>query len=263
MLMKAKLSGVLCALVLSASVSALTGCNDDDKLIKEANIQFSEDLETVSIDLIFSNKIRFSFDQEFGLKQYGTIYIQGYDNSRPFQIGAILNTDVVRDNDFAQLNPTTTLPNGAPIGISTPVVEIIGTDPISGKFDLAGYIDVYTYSWLGVGAMFSFADNFIPRDLTLSNVFLKDANGAPTLIGHLFGAKIGEDGSIQRSSGMAIFANFRALVSEAVRRGSFNFRVKPTDEILISGADAHRYIGRPDRLRELQERFIEGLNSIH
>ena len=241
-----------------------SGCKGNNALIEKVTFKPSDNLEVVRVSLVFTSRIQSDLAGGFSLKDYGYLFVNPYTPSQPFEIGFDLNTSIVNDQDYVKLSPTEVLPNGIPIGLPNAVVEVRAASPISPKFDLYGYVDVLKLNWIGVAAMFGFLDDkYFPAGLSLSQAFMRDNQGRPGIIGSVFGPTVGNDGTLIRNGGIALFANVRQLISQiggGIPAGeTFEFYSDGTVEVSGQGADALR--ANPARLRAIQNRLIEGFSQ--
>jgi hypothetical protein len=238
---------------------AAAGCKKPGKIIEKATFKPSENLEVVRVSLVFGPKIQSDLAGGFAIKDYGYLFINPFTTSQPFEIGFDLNTKIVNDQDYIELTPTTVLPNGLPIGLPYAVVEIRAPNPISNKFDLFGYVDVLHTSWLGVAAMFAFLDDkYFPAGLSISQVFLRDAQGRPGVIASVFGPTLNNDGTLLRNGGIALFANVRQLIDQ-IGREERTFLAE--DKVYLDGPMAPVYEQNPWQLLKLEANLLRGLNG--
>jgi hypothetical protein len=253
--------------VVALSLFNITGCKKGSRLIEKVTFKPSQNLEVIRVSLVFGSKIKSDFAGSFSIKDYGYLFLNPYTTTQPFEIGFDLNTSIVNEQDYIDITPTTVLPNGLPIGIPQAVVEIKSPTPIHPKFDIFGYVDILSKSWLGLAAMFSQIDEYFPMGLSVSQSFLSNAQGAPGVFASVFGPTVGSDGSIVRSGGIAVFANVRQLI-EDMKAG----RIKPTpegefvfepsdEEIQLNGPAAPYYEEHPEALEGLYRRLLKSMNA--
>jgi hypothetical protein len=237
------------------------GCKPGDALVSRVVFTPSENLETVRLAIEFGSKIKSDFGGAYALKNYGTAFVNPYSLGKPFQVGLELNTGIVDDQDFIELAPTAVLPNGLPIGVDHPLVEVRASKPIHDKFDLSTYVDVLRTQWLGVAALFTFIDaQYFPPGLSISQVFLRDDQGQPAVIGSVFGPTLKGDGTIARAGGIALFGNIRQLIALYLRTGK-PVELKPIPgTLMFFGPEAASYSGDWTSLRALERGLIFGLN---
>ncbi len=251
------------------AIGGLAGCNKDTALFKKVDITISDNLEVVRLALQFTDKIQSDLSATFAIKEYGAAFMHPYTGAQPFEVGFDLNTSIVNEQDYVNLEPTTVFPNGVPMGIPYAVVEVSGGKPISDKFDMFGYVDVLHQSWLGAAGIFSFLqDKYFPEGLAISQVFTRDDGGMPAVLGSVFGPVKKPDGSLARAGGVALLANVRFLVEKSgpgnhmVNGGkAIQLSFEPEPHVILSGPSADQYEGRYDRLLRLRDRFIERMNS--
>ncbi|MGK5087975.1 hypothetical protein WDW86_10485 [Bdellovibrionota bacterium FG-2] len=249
----------ICLAVASAAV--MSGCKYKSSIIQKATFQVSENLETVRVSLVFTDKIKSDLAGGFTLKDYGYLFINPFTQAQPFEIGFSLNTSIVNDQDYISLTPTMVLPNGVPIGIPYGLVEIRSPNPISPKFDIFGYVDVLHANWVGVAAMFGFLnDEYFPEGLTVSQAFLNDGAGHAGIIASVFGPTLKADGTLQRAGGIAVFANIRQLINQGQNYRGKPIDAKPLPKLYIQGPNAASYEHNGVKLQQLENNLVRGMN---
>ena len=249
-------SRVVLLVALTVSAGLLGACNGPTvpSIIDHIAVTPSADLTSIQVALVFSNSIQTGLAGQFAIKDYGNLFMSPYSQTTPFEIGFSLNTAVFNDQQYVSVTPTNFLPNGMPIGVGTPMVQINADQPISSQFDLYGYVDVANKSWLGVAAIFNFInDQYFPNGLSVSSTFLPNAAGQPGVLATVFGPTVGSDGSMLRAGGIAIFANVRQLTGHREN-------LYPQGAPIISGENAGYYRAHPKKLVKLQNRLIEQFN---
>lgn len=255
-------SSVLIGLGLAAS-ALFSGCKTDFKLIDHVAFLPSDNLETVKVSLVFTENVKSDLAGGFMIKEYGYLFINPYTPAEHFEVGFSLNTSIVNDQEFVSLTPTEVLPNGMPIGLDHALAEVRSPSPINSKFDLFGYVDVLHGAWLGTAAIFSFMnDQYFPNGLTISQVFLRDAQGAPGVIATVFGPSLNNDGSIRRAGGISLFANVKQLIEHhALGPDARKVVLKPEPAPYIAGPRAPEYQGNYGKLRKLELNLVRALNQ--
>jgi hypothetical protein len=234
-----------------------SGCRQQ-QLIEKINVKPTDDLKIIRVSLVFGQSVKSDFGGRFALKHYGELFVQPYAPPQPFEAGFDMNFEVFNEQDYVQLTPTSYLPNGVPIGLPHPLVEIRGVNPISDKFDLHGYVDILNKSWLGVAAMFSFlSDQYFPPGLSISQVFLRDDAGNPGVLASVFGPTVNGDGSLKRAGGIALFANVRQLVSQLGCEGGTLY---PETKAYVNGYQASRY-RNTNKLLKIERQVVRGFNQ--
>jgi hypothetical protein len=239
----------------------LSGCKQDMKFIDHVTFKPADNLETVRISLVFTDKIKSDLAGGYPVKDYGFLFINPYTPTQPFEVGFDLNTAIVNDQDYIKLTPTEVLPNGLPIGLPNAIVQIQAPHEISPQFDLYGYVDVLHASWLGVAPIFTFlSDKYFPAGISVSQVFMRDDQGRPGILAAIFGPTLNDDGSLKRAGGIAVFANVRQLLAHhsLVKGQTENFYPEPG--VTISGPASAEYEGRPDKMFLLQRKLIRAFN---
>src|SRR5580700_6089825 len=111
----------VCALLSLVLVTA--GCNPQ-ALISKVTVGISQNLETVTVTLMFAPQIQETLAGSIAIKDYGDIFVNPSTTTAPFEVGFALNTSIVNDQDYVHFTPTEVLPNGFPIGIGYPVVQV-------------------------------------------------------------------------------------------------------------------------------------------
>lgn len=251
------------ALLAIVAVVGFTGCRKENRLIDKVTFKLSDNLEVVRVALVFMPRVQSNLQAQFAIKDYGLVFINPFLNEQePLEIGFELDTDVVNEQDYVNLEPTLLLPNGAPTGVPHAIVEIRGKEPIHEQFDLYGYADVLHAQWLGTAATFKFMDDrYFPPGLTVSQVFLRNDEGDPGVIGHVFGPEFARDGTLSRQGGLAVFANVRQLIDElGVYRPGQTIELKGENQVTVGGHNARKY-RNPRELKKIQDKLIKGFNT--
>jgi len=256
-------SKVLVVFIMSFSLF-LSGCKQK-KLVEKVNVEIAQNLEVIRLSLIFSEHIQSTITGGFTIKDYGYLFLNPYTEDQPFEVGFDLNTSVFNDQDYVNIEPTTVLPNGVPIGLPYAVVELRGKDPISDKFDLYGYVDVLEWSWLGVATLFGFInDSYFPVGLSIQQVFMRDDDGAAAILASVFGPTLDGEGNLLRSGGIALFANVRYLIdklgSGRFERGdSYEFYAEPN--VYVSGPAADEFKGDDAKVYHIEQDLINAFQA--
>lgn len=264
MLKMSKFSAQWAVVVLSVFSAAIaSGCNPTFNLIDHVSFQPSANLESVRVSLVFANTIETNLSGSFTIGDYGFLFVNPYTPSEPFEVGFSLDTNIVNDQNYVKLTPTEVLPNGLPIGISYGLAQIQGETPVSSQFDLYGYVDVLHQSWLGAAALFGFINNqYFPNGLSISQVFLRNAAGAPGVIASVFGPTVDGAGKVIRAGGIAVFANVKQLIaSGAVGASARRVTYRPEPIPFVSGPRAAEYEGRYTKLRGLEANLVRAFNQ--
>jgi hypothetical protein len=251
-------------IVLSVTAALLAGgCRGKFKLIERVAFTPSQNLESVKVSLVFTPRIQTSISGAFAAGSYGYLFVNPYTSSQPFEVGFSLDTDIVNDQDYAQIAPTEVFPNGVPMGIGHALVQIQAADPVSSKFDLYGYVDVLERDWLGSAAIFSFInDQYFPNDLAISQVFLRNDEGKPGVIASVFGPTVDHAGGVKRAGGIALLANVRQLIAGGYLKPGRTVSYRPEATLpLVTGARAGEYHGNYRKLRALESQLVRAFNS--
>lgn len=231
----------------------------------------SDDLKTLRISLMFAPTIQSDFGAAFGIKNYGSLFVSPFMGpAQPFEFGFDLNTAVFNDQDYVRLTPTNSLPNGLPIGLPRDkdgkpyaLAEVKNPSAVSPKFDLFAYVDVLHANWLGGAAIFTFMnDRYFPPYLSVTQIFMRDAAGNPGIVGSVFGPSLNLDGSLKRPGGIVMFANVRQLISGHALASAKETTLYPEPLAIISGPSAAEYEGNEQALAGLQQKLVDGMNSL-
>ena len=249
------LSKGLIALVFVVSA---VGCGQKG-LIDHVTVTPSEDLSDVKISMFFRNNVQLALAGNIVIDKYGYFYMDPWTPTHSFEMGFDLKTAIMTDPGYIGLTPTMILPNGAPTGLPYAVVQISGQHPISPDFDLFGYLDIAHQAWLGVAGMFTIGNNSdFPAGLTITQVFLRDKTGHPTLFASVLGPNYNPDGTVKRQAGISLFANVKALVTQA-NAGS-TIVLKPERKVIVSGPAAMELPKRKTELFALERKLVEEAN---
>lgn len=238
---------------------AASGCKPATPLIDHVSVKSAPNLESIKISLFFSNTIKSELAGGFMVKDYGFLFVNPYTPSEPFELGFSLNIGLFKDPEYISLRPTTVLPNGIALGLEYPLVEVKNTHPASSKFDLYAYVDISHSAWLGTAAIFEFInDQYFPNGLSVSQTFMPDAQGRPSVIASVFGPTTQADGTMKRAGGITVLANVKQLFTHP---NEAEFILYPHSKMVIEGPNAEVYQGNPRKLLRLQNRLIRGLNQ--
>jgi hypothetical protein len=256
------------AVVVSAALATLSACkNQQPQLIEKVVFQPSQNLETVRVSLVFGDQVKTDLAGGFTIMDYGYFFVSPHTESQHFEVGFDINMSIFDEQDYVGVDPTTLLPNGMPIGLPNAVVQLSGPSPISPKFDLYGYVDLYGKSWLGLATMFQFLNNdYFPAGLTINQSFLPNDEGKPGMIASVFGAALNQDGSVLRNGGIALFANVRQLIEQYGHGGassSSGIVIEGTPESLeVEGPAAPLFRNKPSKLLKLEQNLIRGFQGL-
>ena len=250
------------ALVAIAALAAAS-CKPTAKYLDRVAFKIDPDLNTASVALVFSDKVRPNFSADFAIKDYGNLYTRPFSEGvQPFQAGLDLNLSILLDNEYVQMTPTYVLPNGMPLGTGGPLVQVGAGGIGNGSAEFFGYLDIRELKWLGMSAMIRLVDENFPADIVISQVFLRDTAGEPAVFASFFGPKLNADGSVARPGGFALFANTRALFSaQGDRRGTIE--LFPESELQLAGPAAEHYRAHPVELARLGELWSKALSQLH
>ncbi|HLE00452.1 MAG TPA: hypothetical protein VJB59_09340 [Bdellovibrionota bacterium] len=253
-----KLAGLLVLIVISM---ASTGCGKKG-ILDHVVVTPTDNFQNVRVSLFFKSDVQLLLDGKIGVGEYGHVYMYPWTAGRPFEMGFELKSSVFHEPGYVSLKPTMYLPNGAPIGLPYPVVEVGSEQPVTPSFDLYGYVDVEHLSWLGMAGIFEISENSdIPAGLTLTQVFLRDETGVPTLFASVLGPAFNTDGSVKQRAGLALFANIKALALKT-RAGEPTI-LKPEKKIYVTGpvaTDTPR--NKADLIRLQRDIIAEANHSV-
>lgn len=249
--------------LLVVSVVSMSACRGKASFIDHVAFQPSENLEVVRVSVVFGRNVRSDLAGGFAIKDYGFLFVNPYTASAPFEIGFSLNTSIVNEQEYVDLAPTEVLPNGLPIGLGRALVEVKSPQPVGSGFDLYGYVDVLRASWLGAAAIFSFInDQYFPNGLTLSQTFLRDAEGRPGVTASVFGPSVSGDGTIRRAGGIAFFANVRQLLAQgAIGPNAKPLILYPEAMPTAQGPRAREFQGDPKAMLRLERSLVQAFNQ--
>ncbi|OFZ81395.1 MAG: hypothetical protein A2583_05840 [Bdellovibrionales bacterium RIFOXYD1_FULL_53_11] len=245
------------AAIIFAALMAigLGGCKKQT-IIDHVSVVPSDDLMNMSLSLVFADNIQTTMSGDI-TTPYGNFFMIPYATTQPFEIGFNLDMSIFYDQEYVGLTPTTMLPNGTPIGIPYPVIEIKKPTPIHEKFDIYGYVDIGHYSWIGVAAIFSFMnDKYFPAGLSVSQVFLRNDLGQPAILASVFGPTLNPDNTIKVAGGISVFANVKQLIEEY---GAEPMNFKAEHRAKAIGPNAGR-LRNPGEWRRIESKLVEGFN---
>ncbi|HAR42626.1 MAG TPA: hypothetical protein DCS07_08355, partial [Bdellovibrionales bacterium] len=113
-----------------------TGCGT--RVIDRAIVTPSQDFKSIEVLLQFDRSVEMNLLGSLELAPHGRIFMSPSTPEAPFLLGFDLNTAVLSDPKYFEMQRTQLLPNGAPSMLPYPVVEIKSTQPIGNDFDLYG-----------------------------------------------------------------------------------------------------------------------------
>jgi hypothetical protein len=246
----------------AALAIAAASCKPAAKYLEKVTFDINPELSRAQVALVFTDKVRSNFAADFAIKDYGNLFTTPFSEGvQPFRAGFDLNLAVLMDNDFIQMAPTTTLPNGMPLGTGGALVQVDAGSLGGGSAEFFGYVDIRELKWLGMASMVRLVDDNFPADLVLSQVFLRDSSGNPAVFASFFGPKLNTDGSVSLPGGFALFANTKALfAAQGGRSGPIELR--PESELQLSGPAAAHYRANPAELVRLGELWSRALNEL-
>ena len=217
-------SVVLCACVL-AVLPGISGC--DKSIISGVAYKIEPNIETVKLQLNFSQDVESDLGGSFPVKDYGSIEIEPSTPDSPFNVGFRLNLALVYDGDFTdpvKFKPVRDLPSGQVIPIqdlNRAMVQVKLKNEINQNFDVYAYIDVVGKEWIGLAMTLKFLNTkYFPAGLSISKNFLKDESGRARGVGAVFGPKVDGTGHMLVPGGIALFGNVAALLKSTNLGGS-------------------------------------------
>jgi len=253
----------LSAFLILGFALTTTSCNDSKKkYIDKAIFDLSPDLKSASVTLVFTDLVKSTLNTSSNIKNYGQVFTTPYlAGTQPFQAGVNLNMSVIYDNEFIEMSPTMTLPNGMATGVNRPLVQISAGALADGAAEFLAYVDISEWSWLGMATMIKKVDTQFPADLVVSQVFLRDSAGVPAVFGSFFGPSLNANGGVAKFGGLALFANVKAL---AAARGDSNRPVELSAEpgLILSGKRASFYQSNPAALEKIGALYSKALSEL-
>jgi len=250
-------------LVATLAVFGASCNNQGQNVLDHVAFTVSPNLDKVSVTMFFTNNIQTTTGADFPVKTYGDIFINPTTATTPMQLGFNLNTAIVNDQQYVTFTPTQTFPNGRPIGLNYPIVEIKADKPVSKNFDIFGYVDVLHGNWIGGAAILNFLDQkSFPAGLAINQVFLRDAKGNPEITGNVFGPTLNADGSLHVPGGISVFANIRSLVEHHALKAGQTTSFYPEKGLILTGPRADEFHGQTKALKHIQDILISGMNNL-
>lgn len=208
------------AIVWLGFACVFAGCQNQPRVIDKLTYRVSENLETIRVSLVFDRGIQSNLGSGFTLKDYGFLFVNPYTETQPFEVGFDLNTAVLGDSDYLKLAPASVLPNGMPLGVPHPLVEVRAPQPVHPRFDIYGYVDVTQASWLGTGVVLTERDDrYFPQGLSINQILMRDDQGLPMVIASAAGPIQDSEGARLYPGVISLMANVRELIQRAVEEG--------------------------------------------
>ncbi len=167
-------------------------------------------LESLVVNLSLDPKFKADIGGSYNVKTYGTVEVSPSTESSPLKVGFVLDLDVLYDNEYVDLDPTTKLPNGQPIPnlVDRALVQVKLNNVGNSKFDVYLYVDVLKKEWLGVAlTLESSISKYFPAGLALSQSY--KSKGKTVASGSVFGPK--QNSPQNKEAGIALFINVKAL----------------------------------------------------
>jgi hypothetical protein len=242
-----------------------SSCNDKAAdYLQKATFDLSDDFKSARIALVFTPKVKATFGSDFSIKDYGNLFTLPYvEGQQPFTAGFDLDMNVLYDNEYVEMAPTERLPNGLPLGLPHAVVGVEAGSIGGAHFH--AYLDIKELSWLGMAVMIDAVDENFPEDLSVSQVFRRDAAGNPEVFGTFFGPMLDKQGNVIQSGGLALFANVKALI-DARAEGRVNaagaVELSPEAGFELSGPAAAYYRAHPAELGRISQKYMEALSNL-
>lgn len=249
--------------VVSGLLGASCNGNPAKQYIEKATFKLSDDLQSARVALVFTDKVKAAFETDFAIKDYGSVFTLPFEEGKQaFSAGFDLNMGVVYDTSFAQLEPTSSLPNGLPLGLPNPVVAVPAGSVSGGAAQFLAYVDIKGLSWLGMATMIEAVDANFPAGLSISQVFRRNKDGVPEVFGSFFGPTLNSDGTVAKAGGLAIFANVKALITSAKEQADGTLELRPEAGLELSGPAAAYYRSHPVELSRVGKAYAEALSSL-
>lgn len=197
-------------------------------LIDHIDFKPSENLESLRVAVVFTKNLTVDFSGIFAIEPYGNAFVNPYTPTENFQVGFLLNTAIINDQNYIKLDPTDVLPNGVSTGIGYAVVAVHAPKPINEHYDIYAYVDVAKGAWLGSAVTFisPTANSELPSNVTITQGFLPDANKKNQVLASFYSPKKGTDG-IATGGGIAVFANVKELLDHGGLVANETITVRP------------------------------------
>ncbi|MBI3558111.1 MAG: hypothetical protein HY074_17745 [Deltaproteobacteria bacterium] len=261
---------VFSLVLLALGILGASGCNSSSALISGVTFSVPPNVETLKVQLNFANSIQSDLGGTFEVAasgtDYGTIEIEPSSPSSPFNVGFLLNLNIVNEQKYVNLTPVQDLPSGQPIpipGLNRAFAKIQLDNQLNPNFDIYAYVDVAGKQWIGLALTLKFLNNkYFPAGLSLSQGFVKDAAGNNQIYGAVFGPKVDNAGNMTGPGGIALFANAATLIANA-HQGALPAAafVKSDSMMLFQGPHADFYNKHPRQAAGLAEVFRQVLKS--
>ncbi len=265
-------SRTLSCIVLAIAFLSLgsSGCNTSNALISGVTFNVAPNVETLKVQLNFANSIQSdlggTFDVAASGTDYGTIEIEPSSPTNPFNVGFLLNLNIVNEQKYVNLTPVQDLPSGQPIPIpnlNRAFAKIQLDNQLNPNFDVYAYVDVAGKQWLGLALTLKFLNNkYFPAGLSLSQGFVKDKAGNNQIYGAVFGPKVDNNGNMTNPGGIALFANAATLIAGAKDSSeTADTFVKADKFYLFQGPNADFYNNDRKQAAKLAQLFSELMKS--
>jgi hypothetical protein len=209
---------IFSALLILISSLVITGCHPSSKIIHHVRVKLSENLENITVALVFNHEnIQHNLMGNMELKDYGNVFVTPYV-ANPLtapEMGFTINTAIIHDREYSALKTTKSLPNGLPIELPNPVVQIHHHEALEKDVELYAYFDAIQPKWIGAAAMLS--DDQSRRFSTFGSqklVFMRDLDSRPAIFARISGPKFNDTGSLEQTAGVAVFLNYKNILAE-------------------------------------------------
>lgn len=256
------LKAIVASCLTLTVLAGMSGCKKS--LIGGFAAKVEPNLETVKVQMNFSDDVQSDLGGSFAVKDYGTIEVEPSTPDSPFNVGFRLNMNIVNDQDYVRLDPTTTLPSGQPIPIAVnrAMAQVKLKNEVNPHFDVYAFVDIVGREWVGLAMTLKFIDNrYFPAGLSVSQNFLKDKQGRARGVAAVFGPKVDENNHLLVPGGIAVFANIKALIDEARGSGKLAVMDMKGGPFMFDGPHADYYEDHPREAYHLQQAFKEVLRA--
>ena len=264
------LSGIVLSISLIVLSIGASGCNSGNALIDGVTFSVPPNLETLKVQLNFATAIQSdlggTFDVAASGTDYGTIEIEPSTGTNPFNVGFLLNLNIVNEQSYVNVTPVLDLPSGQPIpipGLNRAFARVKLDNQLNPNFDIYAYVDVAGKQWLGLALTLKFINNkYFPAGLSVAQGFVKDHNGNNQIYGAVFGPKVDNNGNLLVPGGIALFANAATLIA-GVEEGALpaSAYVKSDKFYIFQGPNADFYNRDQKQAAKLAELFKQLLKS--
>jgi hypothetical protein len=236
------------------------GCGSNP-FIEKITVSPSETLEALKVTLVFRRSVRTELQGVFPFRDYGYVFLNPFTETKPFEIGFLLNASALDEGRFPSVEPTLFLPNGMPHPVGYPLLSLGESDPEDGPVDVYAYVDALRGRWAGAVAVFMFiGEGNFPDSLLISEGFLEDGSRVPRAHAMLFGPVLDDRGKVKAHGGIGIFANLKALMPKSrSTQGALTLRSR--GKRVLQGKNAEYYGAHPERISAYEGRLLQSLET--